>query len=56
MTCQHTIDESWWASDGQGIPVARVCGRCCDYVMQKYRPEILQSYTQADVDEQIEED
>jgi hypothetical protein len=45
---------SWWEYDGQGIELARVCALCVDTVLAKYRPEILQPYTQADVDEPIE--
>lgn len=49
-------DESWIEYDGQGIYLCRVCDECHDEKMARYRPEILQSYTQADVDEPIEED
>ena len=47
---------SWWAKDGQGIPLARVCDECEADKLKKYRPEVLGQYTQADVDEQIEPD
>ena len=56
MRCDHTWDESWWENDGNGIPLARVCSRCRDAVLSKYRPEILLPYTQADVDEPIDAD
>ena len=56
MKCDHTRADSWWEHDGRGIPLARVCDKCYEEVMSKYRPEILQSYGDADVDEQIEED
>jgi hypothetical protein len=46
---------SWWESDAQGIPLARVCDRCETFRLAKYRPEILSGYTQADVDEPIDE-
>jgi hypothetical protein len=46
---------SWWEYDAQGIPLTRVCDRCVDLRLSKYRPEILTGYTQADVDEPIEE-
>ncbi len=49
--------DSSWAHDGRGIPLCRVCSVCRKQKLSKYRPEILSSsYTQADVDEQIEED
>jgi hypothetical protein len=56
MKCNHTKEDSWWEHDGRGIPLARVCDKCRDEVLSKYDPKILGSYTQADVDEQIEED
>ena len=46
---------SWWEHDAQGIPLARVCHRCVEHKLAGYRPEILTGYTQADVDEPIEE-
>jgi hypothetical protein len=56
MACDHTKSESWWEYDAQGIPLCRVCDRCRKAKLAKYRPEILQGYTQADVDEPIEAD
>lgn len=47
-------DSSWWEHDAQGIPLARVCEKCVEAKMSKYRPEILRGYSQADVDEPIE--
>jgi len=48
---------SWWEFDGRGIPLTRVCEVCREQKLAKYRPEILNRYyTQADVDERIEED
>ena len=47
---------SWWAKDAQGIELCRVCDRCEDEKLARYRPEILSGYTQADVDEPIEEE
>jgi hypothetical protein len=55
MICNHTKDDSWWENDAQGIPLARVCVKCVEYKLSQYRPEILTGYTQADVDEPIEE-
>lgn len=48
-------DYAWWEHDAQGIPLVRVCDRCVDLRLSRYRPEILTGYTQADVDESIEE-
>jgi hypothetical protein len=42
--------------DGQGIFLDYVCEKCRTEKLGKYRPEILGHYTQADVDERIEED
>ena len=53
--CQHEGEYSWWEHDAQGIPLARVCDRCVAAKLAGYRPEILSGYTQADVDEPIEE-
>lgn len=55
--CQHTKgDGSWWEHDGRGIPLTRVCAKCREARLSRYRPEILSWYSQADVEEQIEED
>jgi len=56
MICNHTKEESWWEHDYQHIPLARVCVKCVEYKLAQYRPEILTGYTQADVDEPIEEE
>ena len=56
MNCDHTRQDSWWEHDAQGIPLARVCDKCRDAVLSRYRPEILTGYSQSDVDEQIYED
>jgi hypothetical protein len=56
MKCNHSTEYSWWEHDAQGIPLARVCENCRDEVLSKYRPEILTGYSQADVDEPINED
>jgi hypothetical protein len=45
---------SEWAYDAQGIELDRVCPKCKQKKLGKYRPEILSGYTQADVDEPIE--
>ena len=56
--CQmHTKDDgSWWEHDGRGIPLCRVCDKCVEEKLSRYDPRILSWYTQADVDERIEED
>lgn len=55
MNCNCGSGEpSWWEHDGQGIPLCRVCDKCRDKKLSVYRPEILESYTQEDVDEPIE--
>ncbi len=48
--------ESHWVNDGQGIPLARVCNKCKQEKLKKFRPEILKPYSQDDVDEPIEPD
>jgi hypothetical protein len=48
--------ESWWEYDAQNIPLCRVCDECRKEKLSHYRPEILTGYTQADVDEPIDED
>ena len=51
----HTRDDgSWWATDGRGFPLCRVCDRCERAKLAKYRPEILEHYDESDVDEAIE--
>ena len=47
---------SYWVNDAQGIPLARVCSKCEKEKLSHYRPEILTGYSQADVDERIDED
>jgi hypothetical protein len=56
MNCQHTREDSWWEYDGQGIPLARVCYKCVEYVLSKYNPTVLGHYDQSDVDEPINEE
>lgn len=47
---------SEWQYDGQGIELCRTCDKCHKERMSHYRPEILRPYTQADVDEPIEDE
>lgn len=54
--CDHTIADSWWESDGRGIPLARVCDKCYDEVMARFDPSIFEYYDQSDIDEPIEGD
>ena len=51
--CGSGLD-SWWEHDAQGIPLCRVCDKCRTEKLSHYRPEILEGYTQEDVDEPIE--
>lgn len=54
----HDCDRSrsWPEYDGQGIYLCRVCEECREVKLAGFRPEILRPYTQADVDEPIEEE
>lgn len=45
---------SSWQFDGCGIELCRTCPKCHAAKMARYRPEILDHYTQADIDEPIE--
>lgn len=58
VNCKHHVkgDGSWWAVDGRGIELCRVCGKCEREKLSHYAPEILGHYTSADVDESIESD
>lgn len=42
--------------DGRNIFLTFTCSKCHHQKMSRYNPVILGPYTQADVDEQIEED
>lgn len=53
---EDSTEYAWWEKDAQGIPLCKVCEKCVDEKLSKYRPEILHGYTQEDVDEPIEED
>ena len=56
--CQDTFhthgDGSWWKNDGRGIPLCRVCPKCVGFKLSRYRQEVLEYYSQADCDDQIE--
>jgi hypothetical protein len=47
-------EPSWWATDGRGIELCRVCDLCRDEKLARYRPEILRPYDESDVNEPIE--
>jgi hypothetical protein len=49
-------DECWWEYDAQGIPLCKVCSKCREQKLSRYRPEILEGYDQNDVNEDIEPD
>lgn len=51
-----SFEPTWWVNDAQGIPLARVCGKCKRDRLSRYRPEILSGYSQSDVDEPIDEE
>ena len=58
-SCLHGLpssEPSWWATDGRGIPLCRVCDTCKREKLSRYRPEVLRPYDQHDVDEPIEAD
>ena len=44
MAClrtEHTKQNSWWVNDARGIPIGRVCEKCEEEVLSRYRPEVL---------------
>ena len=51
-----SVKPTSWVHDARGIPLAKVCDDCYSEKISKYRPEILFGYSQADVNESIEED
>ena len=53
---QWSTKPAYWVNDARGIPLAKVCEDCEREKLSRYRPEILRGYSQADVDEPIEED
>lgn len=54
---KHQCDpnERWPEYDAQRIFLCYVCDKCRAQKLAKYRPEILSGYTQADVDEPIDD-
>lgn len=54
MLCRCGSGEgSYWVSDARGIAIGRVCDKCKNEVLSKYRPEVL-SNPNYDCDEPIE--
>jgi len=51
-----STEPSWWAKDGRGIELCRVCDLCEKEKLAHYRPEVLGHYNELDVSEPIEED
>lgn len=49
-------DSGWEVYDAQNIYLCRVCEKCENEKLSRYRPEILTGYDQLDVDESIEEE
>lgn len=40
--CDHIHEPiTWWEYDARGIELAKVCVKCVDSVLAKYRPEVL---------------
>lgn len=48
-------EHSWWENDARGIPLARICVKCRDSKLSKYRPEVLAN-SSYECDEPIEEE
>jgi len=51
--CDHTRLNSRWINDGYGIPLARVCDKCEDAQLARFRPDIMSRY---DHDEPLDEE
>ena len=49
-------DDRWIEYDGRGIELGYHCDVCHEEKIKGYNPVILRHYTQADVDERIEDD
>lgn len=47
--------ESWWANDARGIPLARVCVKCKKRKLSGYRRDVLTN-PNYHADEPIEDD
>lgn len=55
IICDHTDDNSWWEFDARGIELCRVCERCRDLQLAKYRRDVLTDFNYWH-DEPIDED
>ena len=53
---KESAEPSWWAVDGRGIELCRVCPHCERSKLAQYRPEVFDYYDESIVDEPIEED
>lgn len=51
--CDHAGQDAYWIYDGKGIPLAKVCPKCEESTLKRFRPDILEDY---DCDERIEDD
>lgn len=52
----HTkYDGSYWVNDARGIPLARVCEKCREYKLSKFRKDV-RTNANYQADEQIEPD
>jgi len=38
--CVHS-EPTWWEHDARGIPLGKVCDKCVDEVLSRYRPDVL---------------
>lgn len=48
-----TVTDEYWLRDGYGIELVKVCSRCEDVKLARYRPDIQTRY---ETDEQVEEE
>jgi hypothetical protein len=50
----NKYDGSFWVNDARGIPLARVCAKCADKKLAKYRKDVITNPNYS-ADENIEE-
>ena len=55
MNCNHTKADSWWEHDARGIPLCRVCDKCREEKLSRFRPDVLTN-SNYQADEPIEGD
>ena len=54
-TVRHTKnDGSYWVNDARGIPLARVCGKCREHKLSKFRKDV-RTNSNYSADESVEE-